>query len=473
MTGRSLCCLIVLGLLVMVPFSVAGADQEPAGRGELPDRPKIRFYRWQEDWSVLADPSLRTGFLDSWKYIPLSARDPARYLSLGLNLRERFELNDATSFGVGNNKSDRYLLQRFQIHADLRLDSHWQIFAQFEDVRALEKAVITPVDKNEFDLRQAFVAYVDAVAGGVLKVRVGRQEMAFDLQRFVSVRDGPNVRQAYDAVWLDWERERWRFITFWSQPVQYRSGHPFDDFSDTHFQYGGVRVERQDVGPGALSAYYSRFHLDKVSYLGASGDERRDILDVRYAGAGGGLDWDLEAMGQAGHVGNADVRAWALGTRSGYTFADARWAPHLWLQVDAASGDHNLKDHVLGTFNPLFPNGYYVTLSGYTGYVNFIHVKPGLTIRPTPKLSLLSAVGFQWRETTADAVYVQPNIPVRGTAGKPGRWTGMYVQLRAEWAITPNLAGALEAVTFQVGGALRRAGGHDANYLGVELNYGW
>jgi len=73
--------------------------------------------------------------------------------------------------------------------------------------------------------------------------------------------------------------------------------------------------------------------------------------------------------------------------------------------------------------------------------VNFIHVKPGLTIRPTPKLSLMSAVGFQWRETTADAVYVQPNIPVRGTAGKPGRWTGMYVQLRAEWAITPNLAG--------------------------------
>jgi len=109
-------------------------------------------------------------------------------------------------------------LQRFQIHADLRLDSHWQIFAQFEDARALEKAVITAVDKNEFDLRQAFVAYVDAVAGGVLKVRVGRQEMAFDLQRFVSVRDGPNVRQAYDAVWLDWERERWRFITFWSQP---------------------------------------------------------------------------------------------------------------------------------------------------------------------------------------------------------------------------------------------------------------
>jgi alginate export protein len=98
------------------------------------------------------------------------------------------------------------------------------------------------------------------------------------------------------------------------------------------------------------------------------------------------------------------------------------------------------------------------------------HLVPAL--QAEPKLSLLSAVGFQWRETTAD-VYVQPNIPVRGTAGKPGRWSGMYVQLRAEWAITPNLAGALEAVSFQVGEALRRGGGHDANYLGVELNYGW
>lgn len=129
---------------------------------------------------------------------------------------------------------------------------------------------------------------------------------------------------------------------------------------------------RNDLG--ALSAYYSRFHLYRVSYLGASGDERRDILD-----------------------------------------------------------------------------GYYITLAGYTGYVNLIHVKPVLRIRPTPKLSLLSAVGLQWRETTADAVYV----------------------LRAKWAITRKLAGAIEVVIFQVGEALRRARGHDVNYLGVELNYGW
>jgi hypothetical protein len=464
---------IVFILMTLALSSAAAAeDQEPAGGQEPADRPEIRFYRWQEDWSALADSRLRTEILDRLKYIPLSPSDPASYLSLGLNVRERFELNDAPSFGI-RTQGDSYLLQRIQLHADLRLNTNWQLFAQFEDVRAFGKDVVTPVDQNQFDLRQAFLAYVSSIGGGVLKVRVGRQEMAFDLQRFVSVRDGPNVRQAFDAGWLDWEQGPWRFITFWSQPVQYRSEHPLDDFSDHHLQYGGVRVERQNVGPGDLSAYYSRFQLDKASFLDAGGDERRDILDVRYAGARDGLDWDLEAMGQAGRIGGKDIRAWAVGTRTGYTFPSTRWTPRLGLQVDAASGDDHRGDGVLGTFNPLFPNGYYFTLAGYTGYVNLIHVKPGLTLRPLPTLTLMSAVGLQWRETTADAVYIQPNIPVRGTAGKPGSWTGMYVQVRAEWAITPNLTGALEAVKYQVGGALRRAGGHDANYFNVELKFGW
>jgi len=297
--------------------------------------------------------------------------------------------------------------------------------------------------------------------------------MAFDLQRFVSVRDGPNVRQAYDAAWLDWEQREWRFIGFWSMPVQYRQEHFFDDFSSEHFQYGGVRVERKDVGPGDLAAYYSRFILDKTRFLDARGDERRNNFDIRYAGARSGFDWDLEAMGQFGDVGDKSVRAWAVGSRSGYTIANQAWAPRLGLQIDAASGDHKAGDNTLGTFNPLFPNGYYFTLAGYTGYVNLIHLKPSLTVKPIKNLTLMVAAAMQWRETTADAVYVQPNIPVPGTAGKAGRWSGVYAQVRADWAITPNLAAAVEAVRFQIGEVIRRAGGHDSTYVNVELKFAW
>jgi Alginate export len=105
--------------------------------------------------------------------------------------------------------------------------------------------------------------------------------------------------------------------------------------------------------------------------------------------------------------------------------------------------------------------------------VNLIHLKPSLIVKPTTKVALMVAAGLQWRETTADAVYIQPNVPVPGTAGKPGRWSGVYTQFRADWEIMPSLSAAVEAVHFQIGDALRRAGGRDSTYLGVELKYGW
>jgi len=356
---------------------------------------------------------------------------------------------------------------------DVRPNAHWQAFVQLEDVRAPWKDVITPVDENPLDLRLAFLAYTNDLAGGLLKVRVGRQEMAFDLQRFVSIRDGPNVRQAYDAVWVDWEKDVWRLIAFWSHPVEYEHNHPFDDFSSRALQYSGFRVEMNDVGPGKLSVYYSRFIQDGTTYLFAKGNESRNILDARYVGAFNGFDWDLEGMGQTGGVGGKNVRAWAFGTLGGYTFSSLPWSPRLGLQVDGASGNRNPTGDTLETFNPLFPNGYYVTISGYTGLVNLIHVKPSITVRPVRSLVLLGAIGLQWRETVADAVYVQPNTPVPGTAGHPGSWTGFYVQLRADWAITANLAGAIEFVHFQVGDVIRDAGGHNSDYVGPQLTFGW
>jgi hypothetical protein len=136
-------------------------------------------------------------------------------------------------------------------------------------------------------------------------------------------------------------------------------------------------------------------------------------------------------------------------------------------------GDRNPHDHELNTFNPLFPNGYYLNLAGYTGYVNFIHVKPSVTVHPTEGLKVMVALAAQWRETTADAVYTQPNIPVPGTAGRSGSYTGTYGQLRVDWSVTSYASAALEAVHFSVGNTIRAAGGHDGDYAGVEFKIGW
>ena len=85
------------GLLAVVGLLLAAASTSTAAaENDEAVRPKINsFYRWLEDWSALTDPRLRTQPLDRLKYIPLPFDDPKSYVSLGLTVRERFELNDA------------------------------------------------------------------------------------------------------------------------------------------------------------------------------------------------------------------------------------------------------------------------------------------------------------------------------------------------------------------------------------------
>lgn len=452
--------------------AVGGAAAEDATIAG-PARPVPKTNRWAEDWSALADPALRTEPLDALKAIPLVPGDPSSYLSLGVNLRERFESNRSPNFGIGGPRGDSYLLQRLQVHLDGRLNENWQAFVQFEDVRAFDKRVLLSVDQNIFDLRLAFLAYTQTFEAGTFKARAGRQDFAFDLQRFVSSRDGPNVRQSFDALWADWESGDWRLLGFVSQPVQYYFAEPFDDVSARDFRFSTLRVERRVLGTNELSAYYGLYERDGVRVLDAAGGERRDVFDVRFAGIAGALDWDFEWMGQLGHVGGASVAAWAAGSRLGYTLAGLPWTPRLGIQGDAATGDRRPGDGHVGTFNPLFPNGYYFTLAGYTSYANLLHLKPSLTLRPAPGLIVTGALGLQWRMTTADAVYTQPAVPVPGTAGRGSPWTGAYGQVRVDYQFTPNLAGAVEAVRFAAGDTIRAAGGKDGTYLGLELRYGW
>jgi hypothetical protein len=453
---------LALGLSLLAPVAAYADD---------PERPAIEYNRWQEDWSVLADPALRTEPLDDLKYIPFSD-DGKTYVSLGADLRERFESLDAPLFGTMGRKDNSYLIDRAELHADLRIAGQWQVFVQVEDDRAPGKDNPSPADADRVDLEQAFVAYTAALDGTVVKLRVGRQEFGFDLQRFVSTRDGPNVRQAYDAAWIDVETGLWRIISFVSHPVQYLNEAAFDDYSDHDLALDGFRVERRDVGPGNLAVYYLRYERSEAHFGTAFGDERRNILDARYSGARLGIDWDLEAMGQQGEIGTRDVLAWAAGSRVGYRFADVPWQPHPLLQIDAASGSHTVNGTV-GTFNPLFPNGSYFTLASLTGFSNLIHVKPILTFTPTRSVTLMTALGLQWRETTHDSIYVFPVIPIANSAGHGSAWSAAYWQERIDWVIDAHWSSAIELVHYQIGNALRRAGGHDSNYAGFELKFGW
>jgi Alginate export len=448
-------------------------DAPAADESGEPKRPAILFNRWQEDWSVLVDPNVPREPLDGLKYIRLSKDDPQTYLSVGAGTRDRFEAVDAPNFGVGGSRAEDYVISRNELLADLRVASQLQVFVELQANFAPWKSVITPVDRNPLDLEQAFVTLTEPVGDGIARLRIGRQQIGFDLQRFISVRDGPNNRQSYDAVWAEYEQCQWRITGFYSLPVQDVPQGAFTDFSSNHLTYGGVRGVHKLFGNSQLGVTLSWFTQDRARYLTVTGNERRNIVDVHFSGSGGGFDWDVEGMNQTGRIAPKSIEAWAVGSINGYTFSKRPWSPRLGLQVDAASGNTDPAGGTLGTFNPLFPNGYYFTLAGFSTYVNLIHVKPSITLQPADNVRVALAAAAQWRETTADAVYVIPNIPIAGTAGRPGSYTGTYGQLDVTWQATPHFSLALEGVHFAVADVIRRAGGHNGNYLGVQAQYGW
>ena len=246
----------------------------------------------------------------------------------------------------------------------------------------------------------------------------------------------------------------------------------FDDSSSQALTLDGFRVERRALGPGDLAVYCLRYQNSNGRFAGVSGDEQRNAVDVHYSGKMGAIDFDVEAMGQQGRIGTRPVLAWAFGEVSGYTLTHVAWQPCFSFQVDAASGNRS-GTGTSGTFNPLFPNGSYFNLSGLTGYANFVHLKPGISIAPGSGLRFQLSAGFQWRQTTQDAIYTFPAQSVANTAGHGSLWSAAYVQFDAVKQINANAALSVEVTCYEVGSTIRQAGGHDSTYANFQVSVAW
>jgi hypothetical protein len=94
--------------------------------------------RQLEDYRYLAEAANRRGaWWERLKYIPFGKSPDAPFLTLGGEVRLRYELIDNTDFGSGPQDSGGYLLTRFMPYVALtlpNLPAGWelQLFAQFE-----------------------------------------------------------------------------------------------------------------------------------------------------------------------------------------------------------------------------------------------------------------------------------------------------------------------------------------------------
>ena len=420
--------------------------------------------RWTEDHRDLADPARHASPLDGLKHISLGD-DPDHYLSLGGQLRLKGLSLDAPLFGLGVTGADGYWFQRLNLHGDWHAGPHLRIFAEIGDARVHGKeAPPTIVDANRADLQLAFADFTARVSGHPLVLRLGRQELAFDYwQRFVAVREGPNVRRAYDGARLTWSAGRVEATAFATEPVAYRNDEAFDDRDQDGLRFSGLRL-RRGFGDGVhLDGYWYRYSRADARFGGVLAEERRDVFGLQSAGRAGRFDWDAEAQYQAGEFGDSDIRAWALGNVFGYGFPGPAWKPRLSLQLDAASGDRQADDRRLETFNPLFSRGSYFSQSGLTDFSNLVNLGLFIGIRPTPPLTLSLGGGRMMRQTRADAAYAQPLLPIpRSTIDDKD--IGDYWRFNASYRCNRHLTLATEVLRLAPSSGLRAVGADTVHY---------
>jgi hypothetical protein len=304
------------------------------------------------------------------------------------------------------------------------------------------------------------------------ELSAGTSPTARGFQLWIALPPDLETADSESPVALNYSRQSWRAVAFYGRPVVTRDRELFDDDSTRSFTISGGRVERGNVGRGKLSVFAAQLRNDNAVYVAAAGRERRNVFDVRYAGRSSRWDWDVEGMGQGGRVGAKKIRAWGLGALFGHTWASHALSPRLGLQFDAASGTDDPSGGTLGTFNPLFPSGYYELRAGFPGWGNFWHLKPSAMVRPTRHLSVLFTGGSVWRTTTADAVYLFPATPVLGTAGRGGLYSGRYAQARLDWNISPHLTAAIDSVYLAHSRSLRQAGARNGHFVELELRLG-
>ena len=376
----------ILGVASSLILGCLGSTQVKAAD----TRPEYKSTRYDEDWSALKDPALRTDPLDAIKWIPLNS-DGSWWMTLGGELRERFESSSNRDFGFASHGQDDYFLHRIYLFSDVHYGPHVRSFVEIATGAVSSwEGVVAATQKDDLDFLQGFGEVTLPLGSGDVMLRAGRQEMSFGSSRLVSIRESPNFRRSFDAIRASWTASPdFKADAFVARPVIPQTG-TLDDGNDPDQLFGGIYSTFEVSAVPGLKAdlYYFGLERDVASFAQGSGREVRHTVGTRLFGTSSGFDYNLEAAYQSGSLGSADIRAWTTSADVGYTLDAVPFSPRLGLKADAISGDSDLGDHKLGTFNPLFPKLPYFSEANLAAPANLLDIQPGISLSPRADLKL-------------------------------------------------------------------------------------
>lgn len=436
------------------------------------ERPPFKSLRYDEDYRFLQNPSERAGFWDALKYLPV-VDDRAGYLSLGGELRERFESYENEFFSTHTDADNAYLMQRYLLHADYHASERFRIFGQLQS--SLEDGRPggpRPTDRDTIDLHQLFGDLVIFTRHEQsVTLRMGRQEMSYGSERLISVREGTNSRRAFDAVRLLYREGESSVDLFFASPVEVDHG-GFDDQHVRDFWFWGAYATLPVTAlPGIkLDLYYLGLDNPRSKFSQGSGREERHTLGARFFGTRGRWDFNHEALYQFGRFAGGDIAAWSLATDHGYTVPHLWGRPRLGLKAAIASGDRDRADRDLQTLNPLFPRGNYFTEASLLGPQNFIDVHPCLRLQPSQGWTIDLGSDFYWRESGEDGIYTPGGTVIYEGNPSFARFVGTDLSVAVTWQATRHVQVAAAYTHFFAGRFIQQNGGEDVDFAMVSVS---
>jgi len=397
---------------------------------------------------------------------PPSPPAPPSPFAFGGSVRERHERIESARFGAGPQDADGWFLHRGLLHGSWETRDV-RVFAELQAAFVSDRTGgPRPTDEDRCDLHQAYLDVRAPVGGDVaVTTRVGRSEISYGSQRLISVREGPNVRLAFDgarAMLRDGER---RLDAFVLRPVEVDPGE-FDDGALEQTLFGAYAT-LPVLTEGGVDVYCLALHRAEATFEQGAADEQRWSIGARVFGKPAPWDYDCEVVWQAGQWQNGGIAAWTVATDLGTTLP-LPTAPRLGLKVDVASGDRDAGTDSLQTFHALFPRGSYFGEPALIGPANLFDVHPSLALAVTEGLRVSVDVDWFWRQSTGDGVYGSGLTPLRPGAVSPRRYVGNQLQVTCECTLRTGWTATAVWARFFAGDWLADTGAaDDVDYLGI------
>jgi len=383
--------------------------------GNLATAQSFKLLRYDENYEFLKDSN--RNFYERLKFIPLN-EEKNFYLSFGGEARYEyvdFNNEDWGRLGIGRNN---FLLQRYDLHADIHLGRTFRVFAQLRS--ALQDGRINGprgIDEDQFNVQNLFLdVNLWQKEDKKITIRAGRQELDYGSGRLISVREGPNARLYFTGGKIMYNSSRLSVDAFAMMADTINTG-VFDNKMSKQLNLWGAYSKIILPKSGNLDLYYLGIRRDESLFEEGAASERRHTIGTRFWKYGGGFIYNLEAAYQFGSFGSGNINAWTGSVDIGYMFENIKFKPTVNLRNDYISGDKNQGNGNLQTFNPLYPKGGYFGFSPQVGPVNLIDIHPYATMDLLSNLKMQVDVVLNWRYSTQDGVY-RPSgmLNLRGSA---------------------------------------------------------